>query len=86
MAGQGCAGVRQQRGGLRVQIVVLRPQDIRRAADMGGRRGVDGQQLGHNLQPQAVAGIVGVQIRLVGDVGEAVLRDVVIDSGAGRIQ
>ena len=86
MAGQGCAGVRQQRSGLRVQIVVLRPQDIRRAADMGGRRGVDGQQLGHDLQPQAVAGIVGVQIRLVGDVGQVMRRDIGVDSGAGRVQ
>ena len=29
---------------------------------------------------------MGIQVRLVSDVGKAVLRDVVIDSGAGRIQ
>ena len=47
---------------------------------------VDGQQLGHDLQPQAVAGIVGVQIRLVGDVGQVMRRDIGVDGGAGRVQ
>ena len=76
----------QEGGGLGVQEVVLGAQDIRRAGDMRHGGGVDRPQLGHDVQPEAVAGVVGIQVRLVGDVGEAVLRDVVIDSGAGRIQ
>ena len=85
-AGERRALRRQEGGGLGVQEVVLGAQDVRRAGDVCRGGGVDRQQLGHDVQPEAVAGVVGVQVRLVGDVGEAVLRDVVIDSGAGRIQ
>ena len=85
-AGERRALRRQEGGGLGVQEVVLGAQDIRRAGDMRHGGGVDRQQLGHDVQPEAVAGVVGIQVRLVGDVGEAVLRDVVVDGGTGRIQ
>ena len=77
---------RQEGGGLGVQEVALGAQDVRRAGDMRHGGGVDRQQLGHDVQPEAVAGVVSIQVRLVSDVGKAMRRDVVIDSGAGRIQ
>ena len=85
-AGKRRALRRQEGGGLGVQEVVLGAQDVRRAGDMRRGGGVDRPQLGHDVQPEAVAGVVGVQVRLVSDVGKAMRRDVVVDGGAGRIQ
>ena len=72
LAGDGRAVRRQQGGGFAVQIVVLRAEDVRRMADVGRQGRVDGLQLRPEGKAQPVAGVGQVQVRLVGDVGQAV--------------